>query len=330
MQFKFLFLTLIGIISVYVTSRKSKRSKLKKSRLLSNTTDIDLPKVNITAIPVKKCKKKIPVSNIYSHIILSRLYAYENKLYPFMMNMDILPKSDDRNAIKNSQIMVELDRAIGHEMEKSDAKALLGVFDKTLKDFLNELKSKGSFKVEGNNFSYKLNNPKKQPESPIDDCKKENKTQNNSTNNKTIPNKNNTNNTGPNGNANTTNNTSANGNLNNTNNFGQNKNNNNSTLNNNSIPNNSNPIQNNTAGTNPDSLNNSTQGNNPSVNTPGTPPPIPSNSTLPINNSTNNETETPLTNATYSSGPNLWGKIKSTVNSLSNVADTLLGQNKNI
>ena len=76
---------------------------------------------------------------------------------------------------------------------------------------------------------------------------------------------------------------------------------------------------------NPTNQTNAAQVNSPSVNTPGSPPLV-SNSTNATssgldpaqnNNSTNDNSAAPLANATYSSGPNLWGKIKSFVNLLS-------------
>ncbi len=314
MQFKnYLIFVSLLVVLLSVTSRKaeSKRSKSKSKKSLrrGNVTDSDsptFPPVNTTAIPVKKCRRKVSVSNIYSHIILARLYAYENRLYPFMMNMDILPKSNDTNAIKNADIMKELDRAIGHEMDKTEAKALLDTFDENLKDFLNGLKSKGAFKVDGSKFIFTLNSPKKQPE-PANDCRGKSQ-------NKTVPSNN----------SSTVDNKTAGGNAT-------------ANINNNTV-----------SGVNPLNTQNSTADNvtagsgNPNVNnvnnvntpiTPAIPSPNTTTQTVsatpPFNTTANaNATSAPAnSNANYSDGPDLLGKIKSTVPGLADVAGQLLGLN---
>ena len=110
-----------------------------------------------------KKEKKKGASNIYSQIILSRLYAYETKMYPFFIALDLVPKSNDTDAVGNADIMLELQRVIGTEIDKKTCKKLLKNFDKSLKEFFLELKTIGNYHVEDGKFVF-LSTPTLRPE----------------------------------------------------------------------------------------------------------------------------------------------------------------------
>jgi len=90
---------------------------------------------------------------------MSRLYAYENKIHPLLMNLNILPKTE--KIILNVNILQEITNAIGSQMEKTDCKKILQSFDGGIISFFIDLKAYGNYTVDGSSFKFTLHNPKK-------------------------------------------------------------------------------------------------------------------------------------------------------------------------
>jgi hypothetical protein len=141
-----------------VVNAPSQSSPSNSTNTTQATPKIDVPSNSTNSTSTHKKKKKNKnkkgASNIYSHIILSRLYAFETKMYPLLMHLDLLPQSNDTEAIGNADIMIELQRVIGVEIDKPTAKKMLESFDKSLSTFFTELTNYGNYAITDGKFTF--------------------------------------------------------------------------------------------------------------------------------------------------------------------------------
>jgi hypothetical protein len=178
-------LIVISIICVTLVDSRTKRSKKSKIRAdnanstqinttdkLSNNTNTATESSKDQTKPKKDKKPKFDSNNLYSHIILSRLYAFENRLQPLLVKYGIFEDDKSNKTIENSQILGELHRELTKSIKKEDAKKARDAFNKSIKDLFLELKNQGEFTAKDGVFTYKLKNPITEPATDGQDATK--------------------------------------------------------------------------------------------------------------------------------------------------------------
>lgn len=153
----FSLIALIITLSLFTVDSRKKSKVNNKMKHKNEGTDISSNTSAEASIPVPTGdKKKNEAVNIWSQIILSRLYAYENKLYPLLMDIGIVPKTKNIDAVLNSDIMKTLQEVLNGKIDNASMKNLRNAFDKGLPKFFTEMKKIGDFQVVENTITYKL------------------------------------------------------------------------------------------------------------------------------------------------------------------------------